>query len=231
MEEKEIDFNFKKGGEVYTILLISDGDEYSTVESLKNLIASNSYREEANKIIISIAKKNNDLIDYLNEFCESLEKAYNFKIIFHEKEESKFNQIDRALSLVKTPFVFYFENGWQFTSRDYIKNSIVVLGTQPKIVQTSIADGTLLKNHVSAQLDEIVFGLQIRKMIPVVVKEDDKEHVYGGFSFNPHVLDMKKYKEIGRFGRFNNVYEIDKWYKKQGYLVYAFDRPIATKIK
>lgn len=231
MEEKEIDFNFKKGGEVYTILLISDGDEYSTVESLKNLIASNSYREEANKIIISIAKKNNDLIDYLNEFCESLEKAYNFKIIFHEKEESKFNQIDRALSLVKTPFVFYFENGWQFTSRDYIKNSIVVLGTQPKIVQTSIADGTLLKNHVSAQLDEIVFGLQIRKMIPVVVKEDDKEHIYGGFSFNPHVLDMKKYKEIGRFGRFNNVYEIDKWYKKQGYLVYAFDRPIATKIK
>lgn len=231
MEEKELDFNFKKGGEVYTVLLVSDGDTHSTVESLKNLIASNSFREEANKIIISIAKRNNDLIDYLNEFCESLEKAYNFKVIFHEKEESKFNQIDRALSLVKTPFAFYFENGWQFASRDYVKNSIVVLGTQPNIVQVSITDGTLLKNHVSARLDDIGFGLQIRKMIPTVLKEDDKEYVYGGFSFNPHVLDMKKYKEIGRFNRFNNVYEIDQWYKKQGYLIYTFDKPSATKVE
>ena len=88
MEEKEIDFNFKKGGEVYTILLISDGDEYSTVESLKNLIASNSYREEANKIIISIAKKNNDLIDYLNEFCESNQMRSRF--LLNNKGSSTF---------------------------------------------------------------------------------------------------------------------------------------------
>jgi hypothetical protein len=231
MEEKELDFNFKKGGEVYTILLISNGDEDSTISSLKNLIVSNSFRAEAAKIIVSISKRNNDLINSLEEIFDKMKDTYNFKIIFSEKEESKFDQIDRALSLVKTPFVFYFENGWQFASKDYIKNSIVVIGTQPKILQVSITDGSLLKNNVSTDLQDVVFGLQVRKIIPTVIEDNNKEHVYNGFSFNPHVLDMKRYEEIGRFNRFNSVYEIDDWYKKHGYLIYTFDKPSATIIE
>ena len=88
MEEKELDFNFKKGGEVYTILLISNGDKDSTISSLKNLIVSNSFRAEAAKIIVSISKRNNDLINSLEEIFDKMKDTYNFKIIFSEKEES-----------------------------------------------------------------------------------------------------------------------------------------------
>lgn len=170
------------------------------------------------------------------EDCKKLnrEKYDNkLKFIFNHEKLGQTKSIDKAYSMVKTPYIFHCEEDWNFYRAGFIKQSIDLLNIYPNILQAWIrpkSDGHI--NRI-APLVFKVNGIPFRKVLPVtfstgrILKDGNREIVknYNGFSFNPGVKRLRDYKLLnGGYSSYNQEHLIDYFYRDAGYIVVSLGK-------
>lgn len=212
--------------EKVTFVLTSCGRLDLLEQTLNSFLRYNNYPIERYIIVEDSADKD------VYAKCIDLNTKYGniFEFIFNEEKLGQTKSIDKAYSLVKTPYIFHCEDDWNFFARGFIQKSLSVLRTRPDILQAWIrpkTDGIL--NPIAANVFFTEDGVPFRRVMPVsfytgrVLENDEKETVYNymGFSFNPGLKRIKDYNILGSGGYHLAKQEhiIDAFYRDLGFSV------------
>jgi hypothetical protein len=212
--------------EKVTFVLTSCGRLDLLEQTLNSFLRYNNYPIERYLIVEDSADAN------VYAECKNLNAKYGniLEFIFNEEKLGQTKSIDKAYSLVKTPYIFHCEDDWQFSARGFIQKSLSVLRTRPDILQAWIrpkTDGIL--NPIAGNVFFTEDGVPFRRVMPVsfytgrVLENGEKEIVYNymGFSFNPGLKRVKDYNILGS-GGYHSIrleHEIDAFYRDLGFSV------------
>ena len=142
--------------------------------------------------------------------------------------------IDYAYSRVKTPYIFHFEDDWEFYRQGFIERSIQVLRRHRKCLQVWIRSLKDTSGHPSEPRTRRVNDVRWQKLTL------DYEGIWHGFSFNPGLRRLADYVAIGGYGncaqfdfRRPNKAEaaIGRLYKDWGYFAAILSEPIEGYVK
>jgi hypothetical protein len=95
---------------------------------------------------------------------------------------------DRAMSEVKTPYVFWCEDDWEFFRPGFVEESLEILENWPNILQVWLRDDS---NHPVVQ----------DSRFPFPIMQPEWEGGWSGFAFNPGLRRFDEYRKIGSYGR------------------------------
>lgn len=212
--------------EKVTFVLTSCGRLDLLEQTLNSFLRYNNYPIERYIIVEDSADPE------IYEKCIELNKKYGniFEFIFNEEKLGQTRSIDKAYSLVNTPYIFHCEDDWQFFSSGFIQKSLSVLRSRPDILQAWIRpknDGML--NPIGPHVFFTEDGVPFRRVMPVsfytgrVFENGEQETVmyYMGFSFNPGLKRIKDYNMLGSGGYSGAGLEhlVDAFYRDLGYSV------------
>jgi hypothetical protein len=162
--------------------------------------------------------------------CLSLSKKYtaNLEFIFNYEKLGQSKSIDKAYSMVTTEYIFHCEEDWEFYKDGFIEDSIQVLETQPKVIQSWLRpkiDGIL--NDIDDTVYLINGSVKVRMVKPVsfIVKganPDGSDMViknYMGFSWNPGLKRLQDWKLLPNgYSNFEREHLIDAYYRDLGFI-------------
>lgn len=209
-----------------TLVLTSCGRNDLLEKTLDSLFKFNTYPIE--RYIITEDSADPEVFKQ----CERLNaEKYNNKLefIFNYKKLGQSASIDLAYSLVETEYVFHCEEDWEFYRDGFIEDSIKVLKTQPKVIQSWIrpkSDNIL--NKIQPNIYNLPLDVSVRIVEPVsfIVRganEDGSDMIiknYMGFSWNPGVKRIKDWKELpGGYSAFEREHLVDHYYRDNGFMV------------
>jgi hypothetical protein len=128
--------------------------------------------------------------------------------------------IDKAYSLVTTPYIFHCEEDWQFYAPGFIEQSKTLLENKPNILQVWIRAENDTNGHPVYPKKYNCKGVDYRTIITNHLK------IWHGFSFNPGLRRLKDYKLLGSFSQYGTNGEhgatveanVGKFYKDKGYI-------------
>lgn len=124
--------------------------------------------------------------------CEHLLKGFAPVEVWHGKH-GQIKSVDHLYSLVNTGFIFHCEDDWQFFKPDFIKPSLDILESDPKVMQVWIRQPNDRNGHPA-------FG-GIRKTGNGTNYQYMSHNFAGGrwrgFSFNPGLRRLSDYQAIG----------------------------------
>jgi len=131
---------------------------------------------------------------------------------------------DRLMALVKTDYVFWLEDDWEFTQRGFLRDSKQILDSHPSVIQISLRGDT----GWHPLLSDSRFAFKLA--------EPGWREGWGGFSFNPGLRRRADYQRIGSYGRHTSYgtsglgheMELSKLYLGLGYVIADLGRPIAV---
>ena len=162
--------------------------------------------------------------------CEELNQTKyggQLEFIFNHEKLGHLMSVDKAYSMVETPYVFHCQEDWEFVKGGFILPSIKVLEFYPKAIQCWIrpkADRIL--NHIDKNVYELPVGVPVRLVKPCsyIVKGAQKDGSdlvvkdYMGFSFNPGVKRISDWKLLPEgYTPILRENLIDKTYREMGY--------------
>jgi len=140
--------------------------------------------------------------------------------VYNEKRLGQILSIDRAYSMVTTPYIFHLEEDWQFYRRGFIEDSLKVLNHDPsaEVVWIRFERDTNGHPFNIAQLinaDGVIYSL---------LKYN--HNGWHGFTFNPSLRRLSTWmthRGYGSISTFNpkipwqSEQQIGNYYKEQGY--------------
>ena len=166
------------------------------------------------------------------EECEILNREkYDNKLefVFNHEKLGQSASIDKAYTMVKTEYIFHCEEDWEFYRSGFIEDSIKVLKTQPKVIQTWIRPkNDKILNSIDPKIYNLPLGASVRMVNPAsfIVKganEDGTDMIikdYMGFSWNPGVKRLKDWQELPNgYSGFDREHLIDQYYRDNGFMV------------
>jgi hypothetical protein len=170
----------------------------------------------------------------LNVFkeCKRLNaEKYNNKLefIFNYEKLGQSASIDLAYSMVDTEYIFHCEEDWEFYRGGFIEDSIKVLKTQPKVIQSWIrpkSDNIL--NKIQSKIYNLPLGVSVRIVEPISftvenANEDGTNMIiknYMGFSWNPGVKRLKDWQELPNgYSGFEREHLVDEYYRDNKFMV------------
>lgn len=164
--------------------------------------------------------------------CEELnQRKYGGKLefIFNHDKLGHLMSVDKAYGMVKTPYIFHCQEDWEFLKGDFIKPSIKVLETQPKVIQCWIRPKS---DKILNTIDKTIFSLpgdvSVRRVlqcsyIVTNAQADGTDLVvkdYMGFSFNPGVKRISDWKLLPNgYTPILRENLVDQTYRNMGYMV------------
>lgn len=164
--------------------------------------------------------------------CEQLnQRKYGGKLefIFNYEKLGQALSIDKAYSMVETDYIFHCEEDWEFYRSGFIEDSIKVLETQPKVIQTWIRPkNDKILNKIENNIFTLPGNVKVRRVLPTsfIVKganEDGSDMVikdYMGFSWNPGVKRLKDWQELPNgYSGFVREHLVDQYYRDNGFMV------------
>ena len=166
------------------------------------------------------------------ELVKLNKEKYNsmFTIVLNEEQIGQTASIDKAYDMIKDKcdYIFHCENDWLFYKRGFIEDSMMVLESQPKVLQAWIrpkSDGIL--NKIEPKIFVLPGGIKVRRVLPASfstgqTNEDGTPRIvqnYMGFSFNPGLKRVSDYKLIGSYKSKNEEHLVDAFYRDNGYMV------------
>lgn len=95
---------------------------------------------------------------------------------------------DRAMAEVKTPYVFWCEDDWEFFRRGFIEESLEILEKWPKVLQVWLRDDS---SH----------PVVTDPRFPFPIMQPNWSGGWSGFAFNPGLRRLSEYRKIGSYGR------------------------------
>lgn len=120
--------------------------------------------------------------------------------------------VDRMYQYVTTDYIFHCEDDWHFDSELNIASYIELLKTNPKI--TSICLRKILDFPF---LDEDLVKIEYLDTVPVKSAKLTALHEqWHGYTFNPHIISVDTWKEIGGFSTYKKERHVSRWLRKKG---------------
>jgi hypothetical protein len=123
--------------------------------------------------------------------------------------------IDVAYSTVRTPYIFHCEDDWRFYRSGFIRDSLSVIRSDPRIFQVQLRDiwdnnghPPLRKRYRTAE------GVDFRLVSTGFVASNGA--TYHGFSFNPGLRRLSDYRKIGPYAAIGHEIEISEAHFKAG---------------
>ncbi len=133
-------------------------------------------------------------------------------VIYNSPKLGQIRSIDKAYSLVKTPYIFHCEDDWEFYRGGFIEESKLILQTYPLILQVHLREQNEMNSHPIIKLNNS-FDLV------------DTNYKWRGFSFNPVLRRLKDYtpytKIVGNPSQISSPKDeqkIGEYYFEKGYI-------------
>jgi glycosyltransferase involved in cell wall biosynthesis len=134
------------------------------------------------------------------------------KVIYNSPKLGQIRSIDKAYSLVETPYIFHCEDDWEFYRGGFIEESKVILETYPSVLQVHIREQNEMNSHPIVKLNN-TFDLV------------DTNYKWRGFSFNPGLRRLKDYTPYTKIVANPSVtsspkdeQKIGEYYYEKGYI-------------
>lgn len=128
---------------------------------------------------------------------------------------------DRAMAEVKTTYVFWSEDDWEFTRSGFVEESLAILDRYPEVLQVWMRDDS---DHPVAE----------DARFPFPIMQTEWRNGWSGFAFNPGMRRLKDYQRLGSYGRqvgydarYVGELELSRIYYSMGYV--AAKIPAACK--
>ena len=226
-----LDFKREQKLSDVTFVLTSCGRMDLLEKTLDSFFKYNTY--PIDRYLIIEDSTNTDVF----ERCKSLNiEKYNNKLefIFNHEKLGQSASIDKAYSNVETEYIFHCEDDWEFYQGGFIEDSIKVLKTQPKVIQSWIrpkSDGIL--NKIQNKINSLPLGVCVRIVEPTsfIVKNaniDGSDIVvtdFMGFSWNPGVKRLKDWEELPNgYAGFEREHLVDQYYRSRGFMVVSLSK-------
>ena len=202
-----------------SLVLTSCGRLEILNKTLESFFINNTYNLEKFYLV-------EDSLD--EKIYKSIELKWGNKLnlIFNRQKKGQIKSIVDTYKLVKTPLIFHCEDDWVYTRKNFIEDSLKILGTDNKIIQV-----WLESKESASRLDIFRYGdLQIVEDIGYRRVECKEGWEWGYFSFRPGVKRMSDYELIGGYDKYKNELDIGVEYKKRGYYTVIIEKPAVIDI-
>lgn len=118
--------------------------------------------------------------------------------------------IDKAYAGVETPFVLHLEDDWRFHQGCNLDHVATILESSPRLSLVTIANRRYaMKYGRSARISE-TGGLRLREFEPEAHPD------WFGYSFNPSVVRIARWNELGPFANYRTEGELSRMAKLCG---------------
>ena len=151
-----------------------------------------------------------------------------------EMRVGQIKAIDFAYARVETPYVFHCEDDWEFLHPAFIEKSLMLLDSDPHILQVRIRALDDTNGHpLSATrffAGEIPFHVFDHDFAGGNPHDGGYSDIWHGFSFNPGLRRMREYHLLGSFGSLDpasawQAYRVEQraseFYRDLGYYAVA----------
>lgn len=119
--------------------------------------------------------------------------------------------VDRAYAEIDTPYIFHCEEDWLFPSSLFIKESKLILESDPKIHSVMVRDPSEYSWYFYTLPKKSIKGFEYW------VSEIRANRKWGAFSFNPGLRRLSDYKKHGPYAKFDAEQDLAFFHKLQGY--------------
>ena len=134
--------------------------------------------------------------------------------------------VDKMYQYVTTDYIFHCEDDWYFDSELNIASYIELLKTDPCI--TSVCLRKILDFPFS---DEDLMKVEYLDTIPVKAAKLTALHEqWHGYTFNPHIISVDTWKEIGNFSTYKKERHISRWLRKKGKYIFFLKEGVCYHI-
>jgi hypothetical protein len=171
------------------------------------------------------------------EECLKLNREkYDNKLefVFNYEKLGQSRSIDKAYSMVETEYIFHCEEDWEFYREGFIEDSIKVLLTQPKVLQSWIRPKSdKILNKIENKVFNLPMNVFVRRVLPASFLTGDKNEDgspmvvkdYMGFSWNPGVKRLKDWKDLPNgYAGFEREHLVDHYYRDNGFMVVSLSK-------
>ena len=127
-----------------------------------------------------------------------LEELYpNIEFVYNSTNIGQSASIDKAYSMVQTPYIFHCEEDWEFYNTGFMEDSLAILEANPKIIQAWIRSKDDTNGHPIEATSQFVGGIEVYRL---KYSYKDKWH---GFSFNPGLKRKIDYDAIKPYSKYS----------------------------
>lgn len=152
-----------------------------------------------------------------HEMRQWLEREYGAffdVILFNEPRLGQIKSVDRAYSLIDTPYIFHCEDDFEFFRSGFVEESLSVLKHDSKAITVWMRSLWDCKKHkLGERIQYTPDGVMYREVLP---KVSHKETWYG-FTFNPGLRRLADYELIKPFAGVGHELEINYAYENLGF--------------
>jgi len=119
----------------------------------------------------------------------------NYTRIFNGKNEGLIDSIDRAYSMIKTPYIFHFEDDWEFIKGGFISQALKIIQMNHLVMQVWISN--IHGQPVDSEV-RIADSIEYR-----YASLDGMDHLWHGFTFHPSLRSVRVYKEAAPWSQWS----------------------------
>lgn len=119
----------------------------------------------------------------------------HFHLILNEKNIGAYESIDKAYSLVTTPYVFHTEDDWEYTRPSFIEPSLEILESDKMLMQTWLSN-----TEGCSIYPEILKAGSTEYRIA----GPDKDNFWHGFTCHPGLRSMEGYRRTAPWTQWIN---------------------------
>ena len=164
------------------------------------------------KYIVIDNSANNQMKPILENIFESV--LHKATVIINDENIGQVASIDKAYSLVETPYIFHCEDDWEFYDFDFIRKSLDILYDRPDISNINLrarGDGTKGSFHPIGGELLTSNGTTYHEYIQNYLGE------WHGFSWNPGLRRLSDYEKIKPYSKYYNEQGVNQIMKNLGY--------------
>lgn len=118
----------------------------------------------------------------------------DYTLIFNEQNIGLVKSIDKAYSVVETPYIFHAENDWEFLKGGFIEKSLEILMVYPRVMQVWIRAMNDTNGH---PIDDEIYNAGNTSFL--LMSTNAGGGGWHGFTWNPGLRRLADYKLVAPF--------------------------------
>jgi len=149
---------------------------------------------------------------------------YPIEVLLNNPQIGQMKAIDKAYSLVHTPYIFHCEDDWKFLRSGFIAESIAVL--------EACSDASMVCLRPRHELNPLIRDVPEIEIsgIRCFAQDPSRHPEYFSHSFNPGLRRLCDYKNIGPYAPKGREEDISYLFKKAGFRIYNLAVPAVKHI-
>jgi hypothetical protein len=149
---------------------------------------------------------------------------YPVEILVNSPQLGQMKSIDKAYSVVDTPYIFHCEDDWRFTRSGFLAQSLAILKARPDASMVGLRPRHELNPLVRNMAKDTVEGAPCFALDPSLHPE------YFSHSFNPGLRRHADYMRLGPYAPIGREEDVSYHFKKAGFRIYNLEEPAVEHI-